>query len=400
MSARLTCRVRLETVSEGYYRAVELCQPRVGVIPPSTAILTMMRVRILRSTHDKFIAYLEKRSDDLGRTWSHPIAHVSLDRRRCSNGVEISPWDMTPAWHAATGKLLMTGATRHDYPFGHDEGAADEERRTRRPSYAVYDEENRRWFEWAIMEMPDRFLGASAGCTQRVDLANGEILLPLCCSQESAGASDSSSDAFVAVTRCGFDGTTLCYLDQGTKLRMSGGRGLAEPSLTHYRGKYYLTLRNDFRGYVATSPDGMHYEEPVPWTFDDGEELGSYNTQQHWVTHSDGLFLSYTRQGANNDEVILHRAPLFMAEVDPKRCCVIRETERELVPNRGAPLGNFGTVNVSPSESWVLTAESMAGDAEDQYDLARTEQRGANNRVYVCRIVWDRPNDLDQLMPA
>jgi hypothetical protein len=83
-------------------------------------------------------------------------------------------------------------------------------------------------------------------------------------------------------------------------------------------GRYYLTLRNDVRGYVSVSDDGLHFAEPKPWTFDDGAELGSYNTQQHWLAHRDGLFLVYTRRGANNDHIVRHRAPLFMARVDPK----------------------------------------------------------------------------------
>ncbi|MCC7518896.1 MAG: hypothetical protein IT578_06900 [Verrucomicrobiae bacterium] len=112
------------------------------------------------------------------------------------------------------------------------------------------------------------------------------------------------------------------------------------------------------------------------------------------MTHSDGLFLTYTRRGANNDEVIRHRAPLFLAQVDPDRLCVLRETERVLIPNRGAQLGNFGTVNVSPSESWVMAAEGMQGDAKNCMDLTLTEARGANNRVYLARIQWKQPNRL------
>jgi hypothetical protein len=65
-----------------------------------------------------------------------------------------------------------------------------------------------------------------------------------------------------------------------------------------------------------------------------------------------------------------------------------------VVPNRGAQLGNFGTVNVSPRESWVTTSECMQADAKNWRDLALTERRGANNRVYVSRILWDRPNRL------
>ncbi len=171
-------------------------------------------------------------------------------------------------------------------------------------------------------------------------------------------------------------------------------RGLYEPSLTVYQGRYYLTLRNDIRGYVAVGDDGLHFEDYIPWAFDDGDELGSYNTQQHWVTHSDGLFLTYTRRGADNDHVIRHRAPLFIAEVDPERLCVIRDTERILVPDKGAQLGNFGALNASPEESWVVTSEGMHGDATEPMNLDLSESRGANNRVWLARIVWNEPNRL------
>ena len=65
-----------------------------------------------------------------------------------------------------------------------------------------------------------------------------------------------------------------------------------------------MTMRNDKKGFVAVSDDGLHFGPIKPWTFDDGSELGSYNTQQKWVTHSDGLFLVYTRRGVDNDEII------------------------------------------------------------------------------------------------
>ena len=53
------------------------------------------------------------------------------------------------------------------------------------------------------------------------------------------------------------------------------------------------------------------------------------------------MFLVYTRKGANNDHVFRHRAPLFIAQVDPGEAALIRSTERILVPERGARLGNF-----------------------------------------------------------
>lgn len=160
--------------------------------------------------------------------------------------------------------------------------------------------------------------------------------------------------------------------------------GLHEPSLTRFGGTFFLTLRNDRQGYVTRSENGMAFEPIRPWQFDDGSELGNYNTQQHWVTHSDGLFLVYTRRGANNDHVFRHRAPLFMAQVDPDSLRVIRETERVLVPERGARLGNFGVTRVSEHETWVTVSEWMQPKG--------VEKHGSDGSVFVARIRWGRTN--------
>lgn len=387
-------RLQLDVIAEGYDRKSDWFQPRVGVIPPSTAVVTMTKAQLWGS--DIFTALQEMRSDDFGRTWSKPKIHTTLGRRKLPDGVETCPCDLTPAWHAKTGKLLMTGHTAN-YRAGERGGLVFDAIHTRDTSYSVYDSATQTWAEWKTLEIPDRdqFFWAMAGCTQRVDLPNGEILLPLYCTdRKTAEGNFWKRCMFATIVRCAFDGSTLRWLEHGDKLSLSTPRGFCEPSLTTWGGRYFLTLRNDVKGYVAAGRDGLHFDKPVPWTFDDGQELGSYNTQQHWVTHSDGLFLVYTRRGANNDEVIRHRAPLFMAQVDPDRLCVLRSTERALVPNRGAQLGNFGTANASQDESWVITSEHMQGDAKKPMDLERTEKRGANARVYLARIRWDKPNRL------
>jgi hypothetical protein len=122
--------------------------------------------------------------------------------------------------------------------------------------------------------------------------------------------------------------------------------------------------------------------------FDDGSELGSYNTQQHWVTHSDALFLVYTRRGAGNDHVFRHRAPLFMAQVDPEKLCVVRETEQILVPERGARLGNFGVTEISEKETWVTVSEWMQPEGVEKY--------GSDGSVFVAKIAWERINKYFQ----
>jgi hypothetical protein len=380
--------IKLDVLSEGY-DTTQWFQPRIGITPSGTAVVTL--TRSILSGSDIFTAIRSMHSRDMGKTWSPPATHeTTLGRRKLPDGTEEVICDATPAWHAVTGKLLATGHTA-TY-LGAD--LAPDPRRRQVP-YTVFDEATNAWSPWTVLQLPDpdgKFFNAGAGCTQRVDLDNGDILLPIYYLPRDR-ANDSWGNCYLTtVLRCRFDGTTLRYIEQGDDLCCPEPRGFCEPSLTRFGGKFYITLRNDVRGQVATSDDGMHFDAPVAWKFDDGQELGSYNTQQHWITHSDGLFLVYTRRGANNDHVIRHRAPLFMAQVDPDRLCVVRRTERILLPNTGAQYGNFGVVNASAGESWVMDAEGMQGDAKNPMDLSLTAARGANNRLYLCRIQWSKPN--------
>ena len=230
--------------------------------------------------------------------------------------------------------------------------------------------------------MPDKekFYNAGAGCVQRYDLKNGDIFLPIYFRPKG-------KNSRVTVCKCSYDGKKLKYLAHGTELELNNEtRGLGEPSLTKFKSDFFLTIRNDKKSFVARSKDGLHYDSYQTWKFDDGTELGSYNTQQHWLTHSEGLFLVYTRKGADNDHVFRHRAPLFMAEVDPEKLCVIKATEQILVPERGARLGNFGVTHISPGESWVTVSEWMQPEGVEKY--------GSDGSVFVAKIKWNRPNRL------
>ena len=70
--------------------------------------------------------------------------------------------------------------------------------------------------------------------------------------------------------------------------------------------------------------------------------------------------------------------------VDPDRLCVIRTTERIVIPERGGELGNFGCSAITPDESWVTVSEGVWSD-----DARR---RGAEGALFVARILWSRPN--------
>lgn len=374
-------RIQLDVVSRGYDGKTCWVHPRAGAIPGETPKVVLTMQKLLLTGSDVFFALNEMRTDDLGRMWVGPKEHAdTLGRRDEPDGVTVNVCDFWPKWHAKSGKLLGIG---HTVRYQNGKVMPNRKRET---AWSVYDPDRRTWTDWATLAMPDadKFYNAGAGCVQRVDLPNGDILLPI-----YFGAKGERTR--VTILRCSFDGQTLRHVAQGNELAVDADRGLHEPSLSRFGDRYYLALRQDKSGYVTSSTDGLHFDPPQKWSRDDGTELGNYNTQQHWVNHANGLFLVYTRKGANNDHVFRHRAPLFIAQVDPETLRVVRKTERVLVPERGARLGNFGVVEVNERETWVTVSEWMQTWSPNIV-IPPDNKYGADNSVYVARIVWDQPN--------
>lgn len=375
--------VQLEVIRSGYDGEHCWVHPRAGIVrqpagKPPAVVLTLQTLWLKGS--DVFGPLNDLRTDDFGRTWIGPQEHAAtLGQRTEPNGVTVGACDFWPQWHAASGRLLGIG---HTVRYRNNAVIPDRPRET---CFSVYDPAARTWVPWRPLAMPSeaRFHNAGAGCAQRVDLPDGDILLPFYFKAAK------EADFRVAVARCGFDGTTLAVRAIGGELAVAGGRGLYEPSLARVGNRFFLTLRNDHTAYVCASRDGLNFAALRPWTWDDGTDLGSYNTQAHWVTHGEALFLVYTRRGAGNDHVFRHRAPLFLAQVDPDRLVVLRATERILVPEHGARLGNFGVTEISADETWVTVAEWMQAPPPMRI-IAPDNPWGANNRVYAARIRFDQ----------
>ena len=365
--------------------------PRVGLIDPQSAEAKPMAVmttqQLLLSGSDVFYAINELQSPDHGNTWSAPQQIDSFARQTfrgrdqplptgaaaaidlLSPGDETTVCDFVPQWHAASQRLLGTGQTvwYRDNRVMHV--------RPRGVAYAVRDPAGK-WSDWKCLELPDKieFQSAGSGSGQRVDLPGGDILLPIYFKRPDA------TQYSVTVCRCSFDGQVLTFKQHGNIMTLPVKRGLYEPSLTRLGDQFFLTLRNDLAGYVCSSDDGLQFDTPAEWLFDDGSELGNYNTQQHWLTHGDDLYLIYTRRGLDNDHVFRHRAPLPTAKVDPQKRRVIRSTERVIVPERGARLGNFGVTKVSADEAWITVTEWMQPQG--------VEKHGSDNTIWVVKLKW------------
>ncbi len=343
-------------------------QPRPAAIPGTARDGNPAVVMTIQKAigSDFFTGLSVMRTDDLGLTWSEPNALPQLGWRPAGEGLNVGVCDFTLGWHAPSGKMLGIGHTarytkRGFAGFGH----------RRDTVYSVYDPNSDTWTPWTLFQFPktdnDKFFFNGVHGQWLVE-PDGSVLVPVYFVPPK--------QSFLLrgmVMRCRFDGTKLTYLEHGRELVHPVKRGLYEKSLTYCGSRYYMTMRNDQRGFVTTSDDGLNFGPVKPWTFDDGTDLGSYNTQQKWVTHSDGLFLVYTRRGADNDHITRHRAPLFIARVDTDCLSVLRHTERIAVPERGRALGNFDATTINEHETWITVAGGPA---------------------YLARVIWNKPNQL------
>jgi hypothetical protein len=361
--------VKLETLAKSTDPGWQWFHPRVAWSPD----ITVMTLQRHLTVSDYYSGLYTMTTTDNGATWSGPSEIPELGWTRESDQVDVAVADVTPNWHPATGKIIAVGAQVRYSKQGRQ---LDDRKHSHQTAYAVFDTRSKRWSRWKTIAMPDlpKFNFARSACAQWLALDDGTILLPF---YFGPNAKEPRS---VTVARFRFDGSELTYLSHGTEFHLKDVRGLVEPSIIRFRGRFYLTIRNDLRGYVAASDDGLNYDPMRPWQFDDGGELGSYNTQQHWLASNGALYLSYTRKGANNDHVFRHRAPLFMAQVDPATLRVLRATEKVLMPERGATFGNFGAAKVGDGEWWVTDVEGMFGP--------EAKKRGADGSLYLARVTW------------
>lgn len=327
-------------------------------------------------------------SRDGGNTWSNPIPLHSLGRRPVPDhpGLQMGVCDVVPQYHPKTGYVLAIGQA----VFYRGERFSRDDQLSRYPVYAVRRPDGT-WSEAQKLEWNDprgSFI-YSNNCGQRLNLPDGDILLAFT-------FGDQESNRAVAGVRCSFDGERLQVKQVGPPLSLQVKRGLLEPSLADFDGNFYLTIRaEDGRGYHSVSADGLHWEPKRPWTWDDGAPLEMSSTQQHWVTHSQSLYLVYTRKNESNVNVIRWRSPLFIARFDSQRRCLIRDTERVVLPLAGngvddpdqvALMGNFHVANVNPWETLITVGEW----------LPRREARGD---LLVARIRWSESNRLNLSPP-
>ena len=339
---------------------------RCGTLGGENLIMTAQKLDV--DGMDFFSPIYISESADNGKNWSQFHRENAFVDNFSKNGMRSVFGDVTHIFHKKTAVPLIVGR-RFLYAEGKKSPQAIT---THRVCYSTYNVQEKKFNNVAEVEVEGDYpFGITSWGSQMIEEENGDILIPVAILYENGHYTS-------AVMRCAFDGETLKYVSMSNQLDVSESRGVFEASLIKFSGKYYLTVRHDSAGYFSISDDGQNFSEPEPWHWDNGEILPTYNTQQHWLENNGNLYLIYTRRAENNDHVFRNRAPLFVAEVDTENMRILRSTERIVVPERGARLGNFGVTPLLNGDSLVTAAEWMQPIGCEKY--------GSDNSVFFARV--------------
>ena len=349
--------------------------PMVATDGAGTALMTWQK--LLLKGCDVFYGTYMSRSDDGGRTWSEPVEQSALaDTHEGDLRVAHAA---TPFYNRTKGRWFALGFEslyKNDAePFQKYVNG----RPYQRPLEVSVDAVSGRFTGYKPLPFPLAYTGAMP-FGQIAECENGDIIVPFYFStSDNLNVGPFSVKSSCVTVRYAFGEDGLKVVAAGRPIVAPGlKRGVGEPSAVRFGGKYYLTLRSDERGMIAMSDDGLTFSEPIPWRWEDGCEIGNRNTQQHWLVVGRSLYLAYTRERADNRHVFRTRAPVFMARVDPVRGCLLRETERPLVPELGARLGNFCCCRAGETGSWLVTAEWMQPLGCERY--------GSDNSLWLIKI--------------
>ncbi len=333
--------------------------PRATIIKKKL-LMTMQVI----SGNDRFQAVQYSLSSDKGESWITPEFIPGMGWLPLANDIKKGICDVVPDYHAASGTVIAIGhnvyyKNNQLYDSIGDFSSLKSDLK-RFPVYIVQDRQGKWTGKRKKLHFPEfeEYSIYSCNCAQKIIFPDGKMLIPI-----TFGNHCRSVTSFL----CDFNGEDLSVIKRGNILKNSIKRGLLEPSIIEYQDKFYMTIRaEDEHGYLSVSDDGLNWQPIKAWSWDDGENLTTGSTQQHWLKLGGKLYLLYTRKSEENAAVIRWRAPLFIAEVDVQRLCLIKNSEQIVLPMRGITekpetiglMGNFHPLELSETEA-IVTVGAM-----------------------------------------
>ena len=166
---RLRYDVKAEAVIKELSAAFCWFHPRVAPLPGygkagQPAVIMTIQKHLSASDHYSGLYFL--RTDDLGQTWTGPTEIPELAWQIGDNNETIAVCDVTPGWHAPSGKMLAIGTKLRYSPQG---AQLLDKPRSHECAYSTYDSQSQKWTAWKMLAMPEtegKFFLVAPGCVQ------------------------------------------------------------------------------------------------------------------------------------------------------------------------------------------------------------------------------------------
>ena len=363
-------RIRELELNNFDYPVKNLFHPAVTLLHDGRWMASMQDI----SNSDFYGEPLYAVSADRGATWSRAAAVEALRHsHRPGTPEDFVEGVADPRiFTLQDGSVIMLGCS--NFYLGSSRANADARNLDKIPAarsyYAIWSPETQVWGARHELEVPgwgERNLAAA--CIQAQTIGADQIIVPAYVdSDENDPQSGHPKRAGVMSILFRHAGGKLEFVGKSRILNLAVKRGLMEPSVVQLPdGSFAMTIRaEDGNMYCAFAPDGLAWSEPEPWRWEDGSEIRTDSTQQHWIRLGSHVFLVYTRfDGSNYPEPFRYRAPLYFAEAVPGEARLIRASEQVVFPrmkrnNIEYRYGNFHCTPLGENAALITDAAYYA----------------------------------------
>ena len=336
--------------------------PSVAVMPDGRWIMTAQVIKGSDFYGEPVYAF----SSDQGKSWSPAKVIESCRSRDLGGGWVENVADPRPFVFGDHKEVFVFGCTSIYSAKGnicHQDKPTDMEMPKVRAVCAILHPDG----TWSRQELklPIETDDWRTTCIQCALVADDEVILPFHFKVGTCmfGGRESLR-AGVATARYRIVNGRLQFIAMGNILELNEGRGLLEPSLLKLpdnRGIAMTVRAENGKAYCQVSPDGLNWNLIQPWRWDNGEELATETTQQHWVCCGKKVYLVYTRKDESNKNIFRSRAPLYITEADPENATLIRAAEKIVFPitvhkESIGLFGNFHAVQLDEKRTLISDA--------------------------------------------
>ena len=350
---------------------------------------------------DVYAAPMYSISSDQGKTWSKPQPIEPLKSVELNDGSGTVEGFADPRpFVLPDGKVIVIGCA--SFYKGNTLSVLAKDKKNQKPVehkaksyYAIWSPESGKWSPRYTLELPGvNTKRYSSACTQIAIRKDGKIIVPLYVDINVKVEHESP------IHRHRFGVMTALYKYKNGKLEFAGKsdilsipvkRGMCEPSVIEFAdNRFAMTIRaEDKNMYCSISDNGINWNKPQPWKWQDGSSIITDSTQQHWIKLGKKVFLVYTRFDGSNNKITRYRAPMYIAEALPDKAQLVKAGENVVFPRATlngveALLGNFHCTQIN--ETAALVSDSYLF----RFNMGKGKKRKFTTEVKTAQITLNK----------